>query len=120
MSFLIFAAPITFIIIFAIFVMVFASDSKRYRKNLDNSKQMELDNARAQALKAVEEMKARIQEMRAKVVEAEAELPLAMAKAFQQGNLGIMDYMNYKNLEADTGMRDSIKRMSQPETGAGK
>ncbi len=57
MSFLIFAAPITFIIIFAIFVMVFASDSKRYRKNLDNSKQMELDNARAQALKAVEEMK---------------------------------------------------------------
>lgn len=57
MSFLIFAAPITFIIIFAIFVIVFASDSKRYRKNLDNSKQMELDNARAQALKAVEEMK---------------------------------------------------------------
>ena len=57
MSFLIFAAPITFIIIFAIFVIVFASDSKRYRKNLDNSKQRELDNARAQALKAVEEMK---------------------------------------------------------------
>ena len=57
MSFLIFAAPIIFIIIFVIFVMVFASDSKRYRKNLDNSKQMELDNARAQALKAVEEMK---------------------------------------------------------------
>ena len=57
MSFLIFAAPIIFIIIFAIFVIVFASDSKRYRKNLDNSKQMELDNAREQALKAVEEMK---------------------------------------------------------------
>ena len=57
MSFLIFAAPIIFIIIFAIFVIVFASDSKRYRKNLDNSKQMELDNARAQALKAVEEIK---------------------------------------------------------------
>ena len=57
MSFLIFAAPIIFIIIFAIFVVVFASDSKRYRKNLDNSKQMELDNAREQALKAVEEMK---------------------------------------------------------------
>lgn len=57
MSFLIFAAPIIFIIIFAIFAVVFASDSKRYRKNLDNSKQMELDNAREQALKAVEEMK---------------------------------------------------------------
>lgn len=65
MSFLIFAAPITFIIIFAIFVIVFASDSKRYRKNLDNSKQMELDNARAQALKAVEEMK-RIKEANGK------------------------------------------------------
>ena len=65
MSFLIFAAPITFIIIFAIFVMVFASDSKRYRKNLDNSKQMELDNARLQALKAVEEIK-RIKEANGK------------------------------------------------------
>lgn len=59
-----------------------------------------------------QEMKARIQEMRAKVVEAEAKLPLAMAQAFSEGNLGIMDYMNYKNIEADTGMRDSIKRMS--------
>ena len=65
MSFLIFAAPITFIIIFAIFVIVFASDSKRYRKNLDNSKQMELDNARSQALKAVEEIK-RIKEANGK------------------------------------------------------
>ena len=65
MSFLIFAAPITFIIIFAIFAIVFASDSKRYRKNLDNSKQMELDNARAQALKAVEEIK-RIKEANGK------------------------------------------------------
>ena len=65
MSFLIFAAPITFIIIFAIFAIVFASDSKRYRKNLDNSKQMELDNARLQALKAVEEIK-RIKEANGK------------------------------------------------------
>ena len=65
MSFLIFAAPITFIIIFAIFVIVFASDSKRYRKNLDNSKQMELDNARSQDLKAVEEIK-RIKEANGK------------------------------------------------------
>ena len=65
MSVLIFAAPITFIIIFAIFVIVFASDSKRYRKNLDNSKQMELDNARLQALKAVEEIK-RIKEANGK------------------------------------------------------
>ena len=85
-----------------------------------NIAQAKAEQRRAMAVAAEQEMKARIQEMRAKVVEAEAELPLAMAKAFQQGNLGIMDYMNYKNLEADTGMRDSIKRMSQPETGAGK
>ena len=85
-----------------------------------NIAQAKAEQRRAMAVAAEQEMKARIQEMRAKVVEAEAELPLAMAKAFQQGNLGIMDYMNYKNIEADTGMRDSIKRMSQPEAGAGK
>lgn len=82
--------------------------------------QAKAEQRRAMAVAAEQEMKARIQEMRAKVVEAEAELPLAMAKAFQDGNLGVMDYMNYKNLEADTGMRDSIKRMSQPEAGENK
>ena len=82
-----------------------------------NIAQAKAEQRRAMAVAAEQEMKARIQEMRAKVVEAEAELPLAMAKAFQDGNLGVMDYMNYKNLEADTGMRDSIKRMSQPEAG---
>jgi uncharacterized protein YqfA (UPF0365 family) len=48
------------------------------------------------------------QEMRARVVEAEAEVPKAMAEAFRQGNLGIMDYYRMKNLQADTGMRESI------------
>jgi len=48
------------------------------------------------------------QEMRAKVVEAEAEVPRAMAEAFRQGNLGIMDYFRMKNLQADTDMRSSI------------
>ena len=46
--------------------------------------------------------------MRAKVVEAEAEVPRAMAEAFRQGNLGIMDYFRMKNLQADTDMRSSI------------
>ncbi|HQZ37742.1 MAG TPA: flotillin-like protein FloA [Vicinamibacterales bacterium] len=50
------------------------------------------------------------QEMRAKVVEAEAEVPKAMAEAFRQGNLGIMDYYRMKNIQADTTMRDSIGR----------
>ena len=48
------------------------------------------------------------QEMRARVVEAEAEVPRAMAEAFRQGNLGIMDYYRMKNLQADTTMRQEI------------
>jgi uncharacterized protein YqfA (UPF0365 family) len=48
------------------------------------------------------------QEMRARVVESEAEVPRAMAEAFRQGNLGIMDYYRMKNLQADTDMRDVI------------
>jgi uncharacterized protein YqfA (UPF0365 family) len=46
--------------------------------------------------------------MRARVVEAEAEVPKAMAEAFRQGNLGIMDYYRMKNLQADTVMREEI------------
>ena len=48
--------------------------------------------------------------MRAKVVEAESEVPLAMAEALKSGKLGVMDYMNLKNIEADTQMRGSIGR----------
>lgn len=48
------------------------------------------------------------QEMRARVVEAEAEVPRAMAEAFRQGNLGIMDYYRMKNVQADTAMRGAI------------
>ena len=48
------------------------------------------------------------QEMKAKVKEAEAEVPLAMAQAFKDGNLGIMDYYRMQNIESDTGMRKSI------------
>jgi uncharacterized protein YqfA (UPF0365 family) len=46
--------------------------------------------------------------MRARVVEAEAEVPRAMAEAFRQGNLGIMDYYRMKNIQADSSMRESI------------
>ncbi len=48
------------------------------------------------------------QEMRARVVEAESEVPRAMAEAFRQGNLGIMDYYRMQNLQVDTGMREAI------------
>jgi uncharacterized protein YqfA (UPF0365 family) len=57
------------------------------------------------------------QEMRAQVVSAEAEVPRAMAEAFRQGNLGIMDYYRMKNLDADTSMRAAIADPSDPLKG---
>ena len=65
-------------------------------------------------------MKARVVEMRAKVVEAESEVPLAMAEALRSGKIGVMDYMNLKNIEADTQMRTSFGRASDTAPGAGK
>jgi uncharacterized protein YqfA (UPF0365 family) len=63
---------------------------------------------RAAAVALEQEMVARVQEMRARVVEAEAQIPIAMSEAFRAGNLGIMDYYRMRNLQADTGMRESI------------
>jgi len=53
-------------------------------------------------------MKARVEEMRAKLVEAEAEIPMAMAGAFREGNLGVFDYYNLKNIAADTTLREQL------------
>jgi uncharacterized protein YqfA (UPF0365 family) len=63
---------------------------------------------RAAAVAVEQEMTARVAEMRARVVEAEAQVPLAMAEAFRSGNLGVMDYYRMRNIQADTGMRESI------------
>ena len=60
------------------------------------------------------------QEMRARVVEAEAEVPRAMAEAFRQGNLGIMDYYKMKNMQADTAMRDAIGETGDGHSAARK
>lgn len=57
------------------------------------------------------------QEMRARVVEAESEVPRAMAEAFRQGNLGIMDYYRMRNLQADTEMRGSIAGEGEDPAG---
>jgi len=70
--------------------------------------QAKAEERRAMAVAAEQEMKARVVEMRSKVVEAEAQVPLAMAEAFRSGNLGIMDYMRYQNIGADTDMRQAI------------
>jgi uncharacterized protein YqfA (UPF0365 family) len=70
--------------------------------------QAQAEVRRAAAVALEQEMVARVQEMRARLVEAEAQVPLAMAEAFRQGNLGIMDYLRMKNVQADTSMRESI------------
>jgi uncharacterized protein YqfA (UPF0365 family) len=70
--------------------------------------QAHAETRRAAAVAVEQEMVARVAEMRAHVVEAEAQVPLAMAEAFRNGNLGVMDYYKMKNIAADTGMRDSI------------
>ena len=70
--------------------------------------QAEAEKRRAAAFAREQEMIALVQENRAKVVLAEAEIPLAIANAFNKGNLGIMDYYRFKNIQADTDMRNSI------------
>ncbi|AIY05239.1 hypothetical protein Plano_1274 [Planococcus sp. PAMC 21323] len=72
--------------------------------------QAKAEERRAMAVASEQEMKAKVVEMRAKVVEAEAAVPLAMSEALRNGNIGVMDYVNYKNIQADTSMRDSISK----------
>lgn len=70
--------------------------------------QAKAEERRAMAVASEQEMKAKTQEMRAIVIEAEAEVPKAMAEALRSGKLGVMDYYNMQNLQADTNMRNSI------------
>jgi uncharacterized protein YqfA (UPF0365 family) len=74
--------------------------------------QAKAEERRAMAVATEQEMKARVEEMRAKVVEAEAKVPLAMSEALKSGNISVMEYMNYKNISADTDMRGSIGKMT--------
>jgi uncharacterized protein YqfA (UPF0365 family) len=74
--------------------------------------QAQAEIRRAAAVAVEQEMKARVQEMQAKVVEAQAQVPLAMAEAFRQGRLGVMDYYKMENVQADSAMRQSI---AQPD-----
>ncbi len=66
------------------------------------------EERRAAAVALEQEMVARVQEARARVVEAEAMVPEAIAEAFRKGQLGVMDYYNLRNIEADTDMRSAI------------
>ena len=78
-----------------------------------NIAQAKAEERRAMAVALEQEMKAKAQEARAKVIDAEAQIPMAIAEAFRSGNLGIMDYMKYKNIMADTSMREAISGEEQ-------
>ena len=85
-----------------------------------NIAQARAEERRAMAVALEQEMKAKAQEARAKVIEAETEIPLAMAEAFRNGNLGVMDYYKLQNLTADTKMRNSISDSKDDKNGSGK
>lgn len=81
-----------------------------------NIAQAKAEERRAMAVALEQEMKAKAQEARAKVIEAEVQIPQAMAEAFRNGNLGIMDYYKFENIKADTEMRSAI---AKPAKGTG-
>ncbi len=66
------------------------------------------EERRAMAVALEQEMIAKAQEARANVIQAEAEIPKAIAQAFINGNLGVMDYYKMQNIQSDTEMRQSI------------
>jgi uncharacterized protein YqfA (UPF0365 family) len=70
--------------------------------------QAKAEERRALAVAMEQEFVAETQSQRAKVIAAEAQIPLAIADAFRSGNLGVMDYQRYKNIQADTQMRTAI------------
>ncbi len=79
--------------------------------------QAKAEERRALAVATEQEYIAEAQRQRAKVIEAEAEIPRAMAEAFRSGNLGVMDYQKYRNIQADTSMRNTIAGKSDKQAG---
>ena len=75
-----------------------------------NIAQAKAEERKAMAIAHEHEMLAQTQENRARVVAAEAEVPLAISEAFRNGQLGVLDYYKFKNVQADTAMRDAISR----------
>jgi uncharacterized protein YqfA (UPF0365 family) len=78
------------------------SDKRRF--------QAEAEQRRAMAVAHEQENIAKQAENRAMVVLAEAEVPKAIADAFRSGNLGVMDFYKFRNIQADTAMRESIAK----------
>lgn len=88
---------------------ILQTDQAEADKNIAQAK---AEERRAMAVAQEQEMVARVQEMRSHVVEAEAEVPRALAEALRSGKMGVMDYLNYQNINADTDMRDSIGKLT--------
>ncbi|MEO9475143.1 MAG: flotillin-like protein FloA [Cyclobacteriaceae bacterium] len=78
------------------------------------------EERRAMAVAEEQEMVAKAQDARAKVILAEAEIPKALAEAFRSGNLGVMDYYKFQNIQADTDMRESIAGSGKKSSGKKK
>ncbi len=76
--------------------------------------QAKAEERRAMAVAQEQENVAAVQGMRARVIEAEAEVPKAIAAAFREGKLGVMDYYNMQNVISDTEMRNAIGKSTQP------
>ncbi|HPK15465.1 MAG TPA: flotillin-like protein FloA [Clostridia bacterium] len=77
--------------------------------------QAKAEERRAMAVAQEQENKADVQGMRARVIEAEAEVPKAIAMAFREGKLGVMDYYNMQNVISDTRMRETIAGVGHSE-----
>ncbi len=80
--------------------------------------QAKAEERRALAVAVEQEFKAEAQKQRALVIAAEAQIPLAIAEAFRMGNLGVMDFQKYKNMQADTTMRQAIAGNTEGTSGA--
>ncbi|HVJ69542.1 MAG TPA: flotillin-like protein FloA [Caulifigura sp.] len=70
--------------------------------------QARAEQRRAESVAREQEMIAKVQENRAEVVLAEAEIPMAIANALRDARLGLMDYYELRNIQADTRMRSAI------------
>ncbi len=95
---------------------ILQTDQAEADKNIAQAK---AEERRAMAVAQEQENIAKVQEMQAQVVEAEALVPQALSEALRSGNMGVMDYVNYKNVMADTDMRDMISKISQDEKDHG-
>ena len=81
--------------------------------------QAKAEERRAMVVALEQENTALVEAMRAKLIEAQAAVPMALAEALRSGRIGVMDYYQLKNIEADTDMRESISRASGGGTSDG-